>query len=243
MGRYVGRKFGVEVLLVSMGFIIFGTRNFKEREFLGEFRWAGIMKSTHRTRLQEKRNIEGAAWWQYFGVKKTFDKLRQHYYWVGYHGDVIEWCRHCMECMACKGPQNKTNGAMKQYNVGSPFERMAIDIAGPFPCSKRGNRYILVIADYFSKWTEAFALSNQETKTVAETLVEHVFRLFGVPLELHSDQGRNFESHVFKEICELLGVRKTRTTPLHPQSDGIVERFHRTLLNHLKMIVNKSQDN
>ena len=85
------------------------------------------------------------------------------------------------------------------------------------------------MADYFTKWVEAYPLPNQEAPTVAEVLVKEYVCCFGVPLLLHSDQGRNFESAVFQGMCQLLGIRKTRTTPYHPQSDGMVERFNRTL--------------
>ena len=94
---------------------------------------------------------------------------------------------------------------MHQYNVGAPFERIAIDIAGPFPESDRGNRYLLVAMDYFTKWPEVYAIPNQEASTVADTLVTHFFCRFGVPIELHSDQGRNFESRLMQEVLERLG--------------------------------------
>jgi transposase InsO family protein len=83
--------------------------------------------------------------------------------------------------------------------------------------------------NYFSKWPEAYGLPNQEAVTVSRALIENWICRYGHPLEMHSDQGRNFESNVFQGVCELLGVRKTRTTPLHPQSDGMVERFSRTM--------------
>ena len=115
------------------------------------------------------------------------------------------------------------------YNVGSPMEHLALDVLGPFPLTEDWNKYILIVADYFTKWVEAYPLPNQEAPTVAEVLVKEYVCCFGVPLLLHSDQGRNFESAVFQGMCQLLGIRKTRTTPYHPQSDGMVERFNRTL--------------
>jgi hypothetical protein len=75
---------------------------------------------------------------------------------------------------------------MRQYNVGAPFERIAIDVAGPFPRSDQGNRYLLIAMDYFTKWPEAYAIPNQEAATVAEALVTNFFCRFGVPRELHS---------------------------------------------------------
>ena len=128
-----------------------------------------------------------------------------------------------------------------QYNVGAPAERIALDVLGPLPTSEAGNKYVLIIADYFTKWPEAYALPNQEAASVAEVLVKEYVCQYGVPLELHSDQGRNFESNVFQEMCALLGIHKTRTTPLHPQSDGMVERINRTLEAQLSKFVDEHQ--
>ena len=113
------------------------------------------------------------------------------------------------------------------------MEWIAVDIAGPLPIITQGNRYICVVMDYFTKWPEAYVLPNHEAETVAEVLVNQFFTRFGVPGELHSDQGREFESQVFQECCQLFGLRKTRTTSLRSQSDGMVERFNRTLTQEL----------
>jgi len=112
---------------------------------------------------------------------------------------------------------------------------VAVDIVGPLPESDGDgdNSYILVVADYFTRWVEAFPLPNQEAITVANKLVDEVFLRLGVPEQLHSDQGRQFESKLLSEVCRLLQIHKTRTTPYHPQCDGLVERFNRTLLSML----------
>ncbi|XP_045126531.1 protein NYNRIN-like [Portunus trituberculatus] len=96
--------------------------------------------------------------------------------------------------------------------------------------------------DYFTKWPEAYPLPNHEAATVAGVLVDEFFARFGVPHELHSDQGREFESAVFRECCQLLGVKKTRTTPLRPQSDGMVERYNRTLGQELAKYCQEGQE-
>ena len=85
--------------------------------------------------------------------------------------------------------------------------------------------------DYFTKWAEAYAIPNQEATTIANKLVNEMFLRFSPPEQLHSDQGRQFESTLIAEICKCLGIHKTRTTPYHPQSDGLVEQFNHTLLN------------
>ena len=92
------------------------------------------------------------------------------------------------------------------------MERVAIDVMGPLPASTRGNRYVVVMADYFTKWAEAIATPDQEARTVADVFVRHFLTKFGAPRMIHTDQGKNFESWLFAETCKLLGVKKTRTT-------------------------------
>lgn len=100
------------------------------------------------------------------------------------------------------------------------------------PKSDRGNKYILVAIYYFSKWPEVYALPNQEAETVAKVLFENWVCRYAVPLQLHSDQGKNLELKLFQP-CRLLGVMKTRMMALHPQLDSVVERFNRTLKKYL----------
>ena len=120
------------------------------------------------------------------------------------------------------------------FNVGLPWERIAVDVAGPFPLSTRGNKYSLVVMDYFSKCPEVFAIPNQEAVTVADVIVKEWVSRFGVPIEMYSDKGRKFESTIFREICSILNIIKTRSTHLHPQLDGMFERFNRTLEEFLR---------
>ena len=171
----------------------------------------------------------------HLGISKTLGKLRERFFWTGQSLDVKKWCEACTTCSAKKGPPRKPRAPLQQYNVGYPGERVAVDVLGPLPETTAGNRYLLCVMDYFTKWPEAYAIPNQEAQTVADAIVEGYVSRFGVPHELHSDQGRNFESAVFKGLCHRLGIKKTRTTPLHPQSDGMVERFNRTIGNQLAM--------
>ena len=115
------------------------------------------------------------------------------------------------------------------------MERIPTDVPRPFT-----RKYLLIAMDYFTKWPEAYPLPNQEASTVARVLVEEICR-FDTPLEIHSDQGGNFESLLFNEMCKMLGARKTRTTPLHQASDGMVERFNQTIEHQLAMFVNANQ--
>ena len=177
----------------------------------------------------------------HLGVKKSVAKVRDRFFWPRAKSDIERWCRECNDCaQARSGPQNRA--ALQQDPVGRRFQRVAIDIMGELPETSNGNKYVLVLCDYFTKWTQAFALKDQTAYTVADTLMTQCFNLFGLPQTIHSDQGRNFESDLFQELCKLLGIDKTRTTPYHPQSDGMVERFNRTLQQMLKSFVNENRD-
>ena len=99
---------------------------------------------------------------------------------------------------------------------------VATDLVGPLPESDDRNKYIPVVTDYFTRWVEAFSLPNQEASTVATKLIDKVFLRFGVPEQLHSDQGQQFKAQMITELCKLLNIHKTRTTPYHPRGDGLV---------------------
>ena len=144
-------------------------------------------------------------------------------------------------CSQEKNPPRSQRAPLQVYNVGAPMERVAMDILRPLPVSNRGNKYILVVGDYFSKWTESYAIPNQEAATVAKVFVEEFVCRYGVPLQVHTDQGRNFEANLFQQMCKHLGADKTRTTAFHPQSDGMIERFNRTLEDLLAKTVSDNQ--
>ena len=129
---------------------------------------------------------------------------------------------------------------MSQYNVGYPLERCALDCLGPLPTSNNA-KYLLVVSCYFTKWLQVIPLESIDAKTVATKLIERFISVLGVPVSLHSDQGSNFESSVFQEVCALLGIEKTRTTPGRPQSDGMVERACRSIQAMLSAYVSQNQ--
>ncbi|KAL9964889.1 hypothetical protein ACROYT_G028596 [Oculina patagonica] len=198
-----------------------------------------LPRSLQETALKAHHNHTTAS---HRGVNKTLGALRARYYWSGLTAQVKKWVKVCHDCGAKKNWGKTRRSPLKQYIVGAPMERLAMDILGPLPQTPRGNRFALVVTDYFTKWTESYAIPNQDAVTVAEKLVSEFLCRFGVPREIHSDQGTNFESKVMAEVCKLLDIEKTRTTPLHPQSDGQVERYNRTLIEMLRGKLKESQD-
>lgn len=134
-------------------------------------------------------------------------------------------------------PGSWTQGSHGGSQATRPLQRVAIDIL-ELPLTSQGNRYILVVEDYFTKFAALYALPNQTAHVVARSLFEDYVLVHGVPEILHSDQGRQFEAEVIQSLCQWLGIKKTRTTAYNPKSDGMVERHNRTLIDQLpKMLL------
>ena len=142
-------------------------------------------------------------------IRKTLSKMRQGYYWPGLQNDVRSYIGGCEKCAKRKNPIPTRMATMQVVRSGYPMERIALDILGELPVSEDGNKYILVISAYFTKWTESFAMPNMEARTCAKILVQEVVSRFGVPNQIHSDQGKQFESNLFAEMCDLLQIEKT----------------------------------
>ena len=115
-----------------------------------------------------------------------------------------------------------------------------MDVVGPLPCTQRGNRFILSICDYATRYPEAIALPSVDAPRVAKELV-NLFSHMGVPDEILTDQGTNFMSSLLEEVYYLLHIKRIRTTPYHPQTDGLVERFNGTLKGMLRKFVSRNQ--
>jgi transposase InsO family protein len=117
--------------------------------------------------------------------------------------------------------------------VGEPFARIAMDIVGPLPRSRAGNHYVLVICDYATRYSEAVPLRSIDAEHVAEELVK-LFSRVGIPKEILTDQGTNFTYQLLAKVYRLLHIHALRTSPYHPQTDGLVERFNQILKSMLR---------
>ncbi|XP_067659772.1 uncharacterized protein [Haliotis asinina] len=173
----------------------------------------------------------------HMGSKKTLDRVTSQFYWPGVQGDVR---RYCISCDICQRTTPK--GKVSKIPLGTmplietPFERVAVDLIGPiYPVTDRGNRYILTVVDYATRYPEAVALPRIETEYVAEALLE-IFCRVGVPKEILTDMGSQFTSAVMKEVSRLLSLKQLTTTPYHPMCNGLVERFNGTLKTMLKRL-------
>ena len=177
----------------------------------------------------------------HLGVKRTSAQLQLRAYWVGWSNSVANYCARCPECSQYHCGNPPRHGRLQPMVVGEPFEKLAIDLTGPHPTSRSGNVFILTVVDVFSKFAEALPLRNKEAVTVARALVDVVITRYGVPLQILSDNGREFENNLLHEICNLLGIDKIKTTAYKASTNGVVERFHRTLNSMLGKVVSSSQ--
>lgn len=177
----------------------------------------------------------------HFGYEKTLDKIRQTFYWPGITDDTRDYCKNCDICTARNLSKSQNKAPLGNYLVGEPMERVMMDILGPLPTTDNGNKYVLVIVDWFTKWTESIPLPNQEAKTVADAFVQNFVCRFGVPLQLYTDQGSNFESLLFAEMCSIFDIEKVHATSMRPQANGCVERFNRTLVSMISKYCQENQ--
>ena len=178
----------------------------------------------------------------HFGKKRSLERLARRYYWPGMSGDLIRWIATCPECCVNKPGPGMGKLPLSQELYGIRFARVAVDIISGFKTTPNGNTCMMVVTDYYTKYTRVFPLRDHKAATCARAFVRGWVLHLGVPLKLHSDQGREFESDLWQGMCHYLAICKTRTNPYRPQSDGQVERFNRTLIQVLKPLVNANMD-
>ena len=170
------------------------------------------------------------------GRDKTARRIQQRFYWPTLYKDVADYCQKCPECQKTDARGRRRVPLVPLPIIQEPFERIAMDIVGPLPRSRKGNRFILVICDYATRFPEAIPLRTIEAEKIAEELIM-VFSRFGIPKEILSDQGTNFMSQLLKELYRLMKIHPIRTSPYHPQTDGLVERFNKTLKSLLRKFI------
>ena len=188
-------------------------------------------------------NIHAGPLAAHLGSEKIVSQMNQTYYWPSMRKDISQWYQQCEECAKSKSPPSRHKGKLQKVITGAPMDIVAVDILCGLPITPDGKRYILVISDYFTKYSMAFALPDAEASTCMRVMYNNFFALFGLPRQIHSDKGRNFESKLFYELCKLAGINKSHTSAFHPQSDGQVERLNRTILQMLRTTADNDPTN
>jgi transposase InsO family protein len=153
--------------------------------------------------------------------------------------EIEIYVQQCESCARLKGDRHPTAPLGELPETTAPFELTSIDICGPYPETKKGNKYLLTFIDHFSLYPEAIPIPRQDAPTVSRALVTEIFSRLGCPQALLSDQGSNFMSELFQEMCKLLRVGRMNSTAFNPQMQGKVEKFHLGLNQTMSHYVNK----
>lgn len=209
-------------------FTINGLLFFHEKNKLEEPRLVIHAQGVERVLREGHGGLSGG----HFGTEITYKKLRKEFYWPNMYKMVEDYVQTCPVCQR-KGKPKKVN-ELRPITVSRPFELIGIDMVGPLKLTNSGNRYIIVMTEYLTKWVEAKAVPNKEAGTVAEFLYNNVITRYGTPERMITDQGKEFENETIKALQTVMNIKGVHSTPYHPQSNGQVERTNKTLCDTLK---------
>ncbi len=171
-------------------------------------------------------------------AETTLNSLRDHYFWFNLATEVVEYCKTCVQCQTFNYANVKNVAPLKNIIVHRPFQLVGMDYMGPFKMSKSGNKYIYLVIDHWTKFAVAVALPTFTAEITAQALIDNVICKFGMVEKVLSDQGVNFEAHLMKHVCCLLGIEKLHTTTYNGAGNGITERLNKTLKPNLAKYVN-----
>ena len=164
----------------------------------------------------------------HFSGTRLYNTLAIHWWWDGMYVDAMKFAKNCPECTIATGGSKISRPPLHPIPVQRPFQILGIDIM-ELPKTSAGNKYVIVLQDFLTKWPMIYAAPDQKAQRIARLLAEEVVPFCGVPEGVLSDRGANLLSHLVQDVCRLLGIKKLNTTAYHPQCDGMVERLNRTL--------------
>ena len=177
----------------------------------------------------------------HMGIQKTFDSIRQKYYWPNLFKEINGYVSNCITCITrsmhkIKPPLQETD--IPPYSMA----KLSLDLSGPYPTTLSGNKYIIAFVDWYSGWPEALPVPDKTAETVADLIIEQIFPRFGCPLQIVSDNGTENVNKVVRETLAKLKIDHVLRSVYHPQSNAKVERFHITLHDILtKMVAGDQQ--
>jgi hypothetical protein len=194
-----------------------------------------VIPRTYRTQMLRIYHANPFA--GHLGVEKTYHRIAGSFHWDNMFQDTQEFIRKCQICQTTKAKFTRFKHPVGTIQIPPfPFHTIGIDFMGPLQPPSNGYSHILVMVDHFSRYAIVVPTVDQSAETVAKSVVEHLIYKFGAPMKLLSDRGQNFLSKLVMEVLVLLDIKKVNTTPYHPQTNGLVERFNQTLISILKTL-------
>ena len=169
----------------------------------------------------------------HFSGERLYKALSRHWWWQNMYSDVVSHCTSCPQCAIVNSSGRINRPPQHPIPVQRIFQIVGVNVMD-LPRTETGNKHVVVFQDFLSKWPFVFPVPDQKAERIARLLVEEVVPVFGVPEALLSDRGTNLLSHLLQDVCRLMGIKKLNTTAYHPQCDGMVERFNRTLKTILR---------
>lgn len=197
-----------------------------------------VIPTSERVRIME--TYHDSVFAGHCGTKKTYFKIAQRYYWKGMYQDVKNYVKTCISCQMRKGKPSHRQLQPMTIDVGRPMELLSMDLMGPLPITHSGNMYIVTFTDHFTRWVEAYALPKSDAGTIAKRLLDVIVHL-GPPEKLMSDNGRQFVGKVLQNLEEQLEIKAVKIAAYHQQTNGMTERFNRTLEAMLSQYISDHQ--
>jgi Integrase zinc binding domain/Integrase core domain len=168
------------------------------------------------------------------GIRATKRLISGRFVWPKMSADIGAWCKDCVHCNVSKVTTHVRAAVTPIDLLPRRFAHLHVNLVGPFPVSAAGNRYLFTVIDRSTRWVEAVPVPDMSTGTCAAALFSGWIGHYGVPDLLTSDRGAQFTSEMWAAVCRRLDITHNMTTAYHPQSNGLVERFHRQLKEALR---------
>ena len=175
----------------------------------------------------------------HFGFQRTYDRIRQRYFWKGMYRDIDNWVRSCISCSQRKTHRHKVIAPLVNMKVPGAFERVSVDVLGPLPTTVSGCRYVLCFTDHCTRWPILVPMKAIDASSIARVFFDYVICEHGCPNTLLSDRGTNFLSKVVLEVCRIMRTQKLNTSSYHPECNAIQERYNAVILDTISHYVNQ----
>jgi hypothetical protein len=214
----------------------------KEEKYVQENGVLYKIKDENKFRVIRRFELEGIMYMMHdhelsahFGIQAIYEKVKEKYWWKNMKRDVEKYVKSCDNCQRRNNPQGLHE--LHPIEVKEPFHMIGIDVIGPLPRTEEGNKYIVVAIDFFTKWPEAKAIKEANAKEISKFIYEEIICRHGCPKKILTDNGSEFNNQLTKNLTEKFNVQHKFSTPYHPKTNGLVERFNKTLIESLAKLV------